>query len=209
MARATDKPIRDFLSNSAERAKRRRKERAAIQKPLSVDDIHSASDFGDWLFHGVIANQAPILGLTATGVGGIATLGVSATGQKFTEMKEEVASGNAEYSESQMLVAPAIFGATETASATVDKLLMGNASRVLRSATEPERKLITESIAKQILSTTGKTVGQSLKSGSIETLDESLTEIAQNITDKYLLGKDIVIGHNLKTWAQWDLLWAQ
>lgn len=171
--------------------------RSEIARPVNVDDINNVSDFGDWFFDNLVGNQAPILALTMTGAGGISYLGASATGQKYDEMKSEQGEG-AEYSDSDFITAPAIFGATETASAIVDRYLIGNSARVIRSATEPERKIIAQSMAKSLLETTKKTGAQMVKSSSIEAIDESATEIMQDITDKYVLGKDIVIGENLK-----------
>lgn len=175
---AMDAPFRSMAKGVAKDLKSDADEtRNNLMKPISVDDINTPSDFGTWFSNTVLANQVPIFAMIATGVPGIASLGVSATGQKFEEMQGE----DADYSTAQQIGIPFGFGATETASAMVDRMLLGNASRVIRSATAPERKLIADGVWKGIV----ETAGNIAKGGAYEGIDESGTQIAQNIIDKY------------------------
>jgi len=182
------KAIYQSLKSDADEA------RAEIMKPLSVDDIENASDFGSWFSNTVLANQIPIYGLVATGAPGIAAIGGYSTGEKFEAMQEEMKSGEQNYSDEQMLGIPAGFGVTETASAMVDRLLLGNASRVIRSATAPERTMM----AKSIWDSAKNIGGASLKGGLLEGLDESGTQVAQNILDKYAGDKNIQLLNGVK-----------
>jgi len=71
------------------------------------------------------------------------------------------------------------YGLAETASATVSYMLMRNAGRILRSATVPERELIAKGFWEQMKSIGGT----SIKSGAIEALDETATQVVENLID--------------------------
>lgn len=166
--------------------------RNEIMKPVSVDDINSLEDFGKFISNTAVGQQVPIFISTATGVGGIAALGASATGNKFEEMQAEIANGEANYNEAQLAGIPLAFGATETLSAAVDGMLLKNAARTVRAATEPERKLIAKGFWDNLKNNATKIGGESLKGASIEGADEAGTQIAQNIIDRYAGDKENV-----------------
>lgn len=194
-----DKPIQKLAQGVASDLKTDAdKARSEVMKPLSVDEINNISDFGSWFSNTVLANQVPIYALVATGAPGIATIGVSSTGQKYEEMLNEMQSGK-EYSDSQLIGIPAAFGATETASAMVDRLILNNASRVIRSASTAERKLMADGIWSSISNNIAKPALNVAKGGIYEGLDESGTQIAQNILDKYAGDKkDVQIFDHVK-----------
>ncbi|MCP1996646.1 LPD38 domain-containing protein [Flavobacterium sp. HSC-61S13] len=168
--------------------------RAGIAKPISVDEINDISDFGQWFWNTAVASQIPIYAMVATGAGGTGALGVSATGTKYDEMRSEEDTQGANYSYLEKALVPLGFGATETASAMVDRMLLTNASRVIKSATSPERAMIAKGFWKSAVGATGEVV----KGGVYEGLDESATEIMQNVMDKFVLGKDVGIFDNVK-----------
>ena len=160
--------------------------RDRIAKPINIDNIEDAGDFGDWMANTVIANQIPIYALIATGPGGIVALGGSSLGTKYGDMVQEMNPDNPvagqilkNYSDAELAWKPVGFGIAETASALVDAHIMKGAARVLASATQPERRLISQTIAKRLLDV-GK---ETIKGGSYEAVDEMATQGVENIID--------------------------
>ena len=161
--------------------------RSEIAKPVSVENINNWNDFGNWVADTAVS-QAPIFALIATGAPGLATIGAYSTGDKYESMLEEMRPEPGKliknYSEEQLLAIPAIFGASEVVSATVDLYLFKNASRVYNSASRQERQLIVDGMAKRFLDASGNV----LKSSSIEAVDETFTQGVQNFADIYIGG---------------------
>ena len=160
--------------------------RDRIAKPINVDNIEDAGDFGDWMANTVIANQVPIYGLIATGPGGILALGGSSLGTKYGDMVQEMNPDNPvegqilkNYSNAELAWKPVGFGIAETASALVDAHIMKGAARVLASATQPERRLISQTVARKLLDV-GK---QTVKGGVYESTDEMATQGVENLID--------------------------
>ncbi|WGK93783.1 MULTISPECIES: LPD38 domain-containing protein [Flavobacterium] len=150
-----------------------------IEKPISVENINSLSDFGDWLMNDVGAKQIPILALISTGTAGIAGIGATALGSKFEDMRGEVQRGEKKYSTTEMLLHPLGYGLAETASAAVDLMVLKNAGRVISSATDLERR----EIAKGMWNRAKNYLGASIEGGVTETLDETGTQGIENIID--------------------------
>ena len=164
-----------------------KKIRDRIAKPINVENIEDIGDFGDWMANTVIANQIPIYALIATGPGGIAALGGSSLGTKYGDMVQEMNPDNPvegqilkNYSNAELALKPVGFGIAETASALVTSHIMKGAARVLASATEPERRLISQTIARKLLDV-GK---QTTKGGIYESTDEMATQGVQNLIDE-------------------------
>lgn len=203
LSKAVDSYIQNIASGVSKDLKEDSKEaRSKIQASISVDEINNLSDFGNWVSN-LVANQAPILALTSTGVPGITAIGAYSTGEKYESMKDEMnpeGTGQIkmDYSDGQLLGIPALYGATETASAVVDYLLLKNAGRVFQASNTAERSLISEGMF-QNLKKVASSTGNALKYGAIEGFDELGTEIAQRFTDKYLGNKpDTIILENAK-----------
>lgn len=160
--------------------------RDRIAKPINIDNIEDAGDFGDWMANTVIANQIPIYGLIATGTGGIVALGGSSLGTKYGDMVQEMNPENPiegqilkNYSNAELAWKPVGFGIAETASALVDAHIMKGAARVLASATQPERRLISQTVARKLLDVGSKTV----EGGVTEAADEMATQGVENLID--------------------------
>lgn len=160
-----------------------------IAKPITVDGINSASDLGKWMVN-LAGGQVPILSLIATGAPGIAAIGLTSTGAKYSELQIENAEEGAHYSEGQMLGVSTAFGATDTLSAIVDKILLGNASRVIKSATSTERNMMAKGMAQQLFANSKNLAGSVTKGVVFEGGEEGLTQFSQNVIDIYALGKD-------------------
>lgn len=152
-------------------------------KSIGVDDINSLDDLGSWMMD-TTTSQIPIFAMIATGAPGIAYLGSSATGQQFEKMTFENKAGTANFSQSQLLSIPAIYGGSEIGSATFDLYLFKQAARTYRAAITRQRSLIVDSMTKRMLD---KGVF-ALKTTGIETLDEVSTQGVQNFADIYIGG---------------------
>lgn len=159
--------------------------REGIAKPISVENINTLGDFGQWFSNTALASQIPIYAAVATGIGGIGALGISATGTQWEEMQSEMDKGNEDYNYFQKTLVPLGYGVSETVSAYVDHLVLMNSARIIQSATAPERRMIAEGMWKGVLNT-GKEVG---KNAVFEGSDEAATEIMQNLMDIYALDK--------------------
>ncbi|WP_231738062.1 hypothetical protein [Myroides odoratus] len=159
--------------------------REGIAKPISVENINTLGDFGQWFSNTALASQIPIYAAVATGIGGIGLLGISATGTQWEEMQEEIDKGEVDYNYLQKTLVPLGYGVSETVSAYVDRLVLMNSARIIQSATAPERKMIAQGMWKGVLNT-GKEVG---KNAVFEGSDEAATEIMQNLMDIYALDK--------------------
>jgi hypothetical protein len=150
-----------------------------IEKPISVDNINSFSDFGDWLMNDVAAKQIPIYAMLATGAGGVASIGGTSLGTKYEDMLKEQEQTGKKYTTAEMLLHPLGYGLAETASAAVDLMVLKNAGRVLASATAPERSMI----AKGMWDRAKDYFGASVKGGIAETVDETATQGIENLID--------------------------
>jgi len=176
--------LRDLVKSTEEFYKENVSDK--IMKPIQVEDIHSVEEFGRWFGYTALSSQVPTFAAAYTGVGGIGLLGASSTGQKFTTMQNEMNPENPEpgqiipqYSESEMLWKPFAYGVTETASAVIDKIVMGNAGKILKTATEPERQMMAKGMASYFIEAT-KDVS---KNAVLEGFDEGMTQGAQNLID--------------------------
>lgn len=184
----TQSPSEIYIQNTFKEASKdiqnlSKKTASEIEKPMSVENINSWSDFGDWLVNDAGAKQVPIYAMLTAGGFGVAGIGVTSLGTKYEEMQGEVQRGEKKYSTTEMMLHPVGYGLAETASAAVDLAIMRNAGRVLASASAPERRMIAKGFWEKAKDY-GKELGkQSLKGGVFETLDETGTKGAQNLID--------------------------
>ncbi|MVX36321.1 LPD38 domain-containing protein, partial [Myroides sp. LoEW2-1] len=159
--------------------------REDIAKPISVEDINTNADFGQWFWNTAVASQIPIYAAVSTGVGGIGALGASATGTQWKEMQEEEDAGEANYNYWQKTFVPLGYGASETVSAYVDRLVLMNSARIIKSATMPERKIIAQGMWQGVKNSSKEIAKNTLFEGT----DEAATEVMQNLMDIYALDK--------------------
>lgn len=155
-------------------------------KPIQVDDINSAGDFGSWLVNDVAGKQVLNLAIASTGAPGIASIGLSSGGQKRGEMLGEMERGEKQYSASQQILAPLAFGGSEMVGAYIDKIALGRMKSVVKSANPGGRKLIAENAWKELAKQTGRNVRD-------ESIEEVGVNIFQNTIDKYLLEDENVV----------------
>ena len=152
-----------------------------------VSSIESPEGFLNYASD-LVANQLPILATTASGTGGLAALGASSTGKKFTDMNNEVREGKASYSPLQMATAPLLYGGAEVVSELPTMGILKKGGRVLESIAKGESDLIKKS-AIQKAKDWAKDFGVDM---SKEMSGEQFTNFAQNFDDKYVLGKNDV-----------------
>ena len=150
----------------------------------SVESIESPEGFVNYVSD-IMANQIPSLVATSTGIGGLATIGVSTAGEKYADMNREVLEGKATYSPLQMASVPFLYGSAEVISEIPTLSILKKGGRVIDSVVKNEGDLIKKSVkekakewAKDWSVDTGK-----------EVVGEEFTNFAQNFTDKYVLGK--------------------
>lgn len=149
---------------------------------MSVDDIESASDLGEWIAEQTATQLPVITTLVATGgVTGGAILGASTAGNKSLEMKAENKAGTKDYTGMEILLASAGHGALEYLGERVTGGILSKGKRALTAANNKEVK---KGIAKKIKSIVGDS--------SSEAVSEGLTVMGQNAVDRYYLGnKDV------------------
>ena len=167
----TDK-INDYISD----------EESQLRK--SVESIESPEGFVNYASD-IMSKQIPNLVATSTGIGGLGVIGISSTGEKFTEMNKEVLDGKATYSPLQMAVAPALWGSAEVISEIPTLSILTKGGRVFDSIVKNEGDLIKKTVkekAKEWAKDWSVDMGK-------EVAGEEFTNFAQNFTNKYVLGK--------------------
>ena len=154
-----------------------------------VQDVNSVNDFINWSSD-VTAVQIPILAAASTGAGGISFLGASGAAEKRYDMKQEMLSGKAQYSDLQMFAVPLLFGAAEAVSEIPTYGILKKAGLVNKAINADDtlrRELVNSTFDSVLKNLKGYTKDQ-FKEGS----GELLTNVIQNASDKYLLGKEEV-----------------
>lgn len=176
-ARALDgqKAVSDINKNIEEN-------RNNLRTPVS--SVESAEGFLNYASD-LVANQLPILAVTASGAGGLAAIGTSSAGKKFTEMNNDVLEGKATYSPLQMATAPLLYGGAEMAGEYATMGILQKGGRVLESIARGEADLIKKT-AVQKAKEWAKDFGVDM---SQEMTGEQFTNFAQNFNDKFVLGK--------------------
>ena len=157
-------------------------ERSNLRK--SVESVESPEGFLNYVSD-VMSNQIPNLVVTSTGVGGLATIGLSGTGQKYASMNREVLEGKASYTPLQMASAPLLYGSAEVVSEIPTLSILKKGGRVFESIAKNEGDLIKKT-AQQKAKEWAKDWGVDM---SKELAGEEFTNFAQNFNDKFVLGK--------------------
>jgi hypothetical protein len=173
-----------------------------IMRPLSVDDINTPGDFGSWLSNTAVAQQIPILTLIGSGYGGMTALGLSSTGQKYSEMTEEDKKKLPEeekYSASQKFGVPIAFGVADFVGTVVDASILKGTGRIFKSATTAERKIIAKNMFQKATDLSGEFLNQTGKALLKEVPEEMGVQVFQNGLDIFALNKKgINLGDGVK-----------
>ena len=162
-----------------------------------TQEVHSINDVIDYTTD-LISNQAPNLALMyATGgtsnILPLASIASYSTGQKFTELYTSNKKGETNYTAPQMYLAAIMSGGAEAIESNTLKML-GGGKRVLTSTlkNETSRELFKKSIAQKVK----QGFSAYTKNVKGEILEEETTNLVQNFTDKYILGKDVGLFDN-------------
>lgn len=159
-----------------------KRERENLRKP--VESIESAEGFLNYTSD-LLANQIPILVATSTGAAGLGVVGLSSTGQKYTDMNDEVRQGKATYTPMQMAVAPFLYGGAEVISEIPTLSILKKGGRIIESIARNEAELITKTATQKAIEWS-KDYGIDMTK---EMSGEQFTNFTQNFNDKYILGK--------------------
>ena len=155
--------------------------RETIAKPISISDVESISDFGEWA-GALIGNMAPqiIIGTASGGVGASVMLPVGAS-NKYDELLQEKKEG-AEYTTGQVLSSALIAGTAEYLSEKITFGQLKGIKQVLRTnpkSLKSAQEYIQNNIARGAYF---KTTGQ-------EALSEVAAQLANNMVDINILEK--------------------
>lgn len=150
----------------------------------SVESIESVDGLVNYVSD-IVANQIPNLVVTSTGSKGLAAMGTMAAGQKYSEMNKEVLDGKASYSPAQMALAPLFYGAAEVVSEIPTLSILKKGGRVIDAVAKNQADLLTKTAVQKGKEFAKDFLGDQAK----EIAGEEFTNFAQNVNDKFLLGK--------------------
>ena len=157
-------------------------ERESLRKNVeSIESVEGLLNYSS----DVLANQLPNLVATSIGSGGLALMGVSGSGQKYSDMTQEVLEGKAIYNPYQMAIAPLLYGAAEVVSEIPTLSILKKGGRVLDAVARNQSDLLTKTAVQKGKEFAKDFVGDQLKEGA----GEQFTNFAQNVNDRFLLGK--------------------
>ena len=142
-----DNPIRDLSKRIGENVE---EIRGSVESPIEAEDISSASDFGRWMTNSVIIPTTSFMTKVAMGTPGITTLVAESVGNTHEGMLDQMDSGNANYSQAQLIGVPAAKGAVDASLFIFNASLLKNTQRAIRSATAGEKDLIAKSVLNHI-----------------------------------------------------------
>ncbi|MGV6830324.1 MAG: LPD38 domain-containing protein [bacterium] len=164
--------------------------RELLRKGKSVGEINSVEDTFEWATD-LVAEQTPNTVLLATtGGAGLPILGASAAGGKLADLEEEERITGVEYTDTQKALAAGGSFVFETLSERISLGQINKAKRLFTKVGSPALKDKTLNYLKREFPDYTKDLIQ--EGGS-----EALAQLAENISDKYLLGKDVSITEGL------------
>ena len=134
------------------------------EKSAGVEDVNSIGGFGRFAINEVIAKNAPMLGLIATGPIGVGAVVQSSIGETFEGMKEQQEMGEKQYSDLQLYGIPAAKGAVDLALFTFDGQMLKNFQRVIKDVTASQKEIMAKAALEQLLKkpATYKEVGKQI-----------------------------------------------
>lgn len=181
----SDEQFKASEEGAAKIKKGLQKEREGLRKNIAVSEIESVGDLTTWALD-LVAEQAPQTALmVTTGGSSLPLMGVTAAGSKLYDIEAEQRAG-VEYSNLQKYGSVAISGIVEPLSEKISLGQISKAKRVFSSVAKQELKENTVDWLKRSFPEYVKDI---LEEGG----SEAVAQLAENISDKYLLGKDVNI----------------
>ena len=156
------------------------------EKAIGISNVYSVSGFGRVVANEIIAKNAPMLGLLATGPIGIGTTVLGSVGETFEGMKDQMASGEKNYSDLQLYGIPAAKGTVDAALFAFDGQMLKNTQRVIKNASIAERDVMAKASFDQFLKNTStfKEVGKGIAKQQLHGLVVmNGVTIAKNVID--------------------------
>lgn len=168
------------------------KQKDLLRKPKSLDDIKGAESFLEWSMD-LVSEQAPNTAMMAlTGGASLPIMGLSSFGAKFEalEQEEKNSLGAIRYSDFKKYGSSFVSGIVEPLS---EKVSLGQIRRAQRVFKSIGRKELNEGVGtyfknqfkKENILIYGKDTFE-------EGFTESISQLADNVSDKYFLGKENV-----------------
>jgi hypothetical protein len=168
--------------------------RNGLEPPQSFGDINNFEEFGEWAAQTTATQLPNTVVMLTTGGYALPILGATSAGAKFKDMQREMEMYGVEYTPGQMYLTATVTGAAEALS---EKVTLGQLNKVKGAV-----KGITKGAKNQIKSgffnylkrnfATRKGLGQNIYDPIEEGFTEGLSQVAGNMADKYVLGKDDV-----------------
>jgi len=172
-----------------------------LANPLSVDDINTWGDFGQWFGH-LIGSQTPNTAIMLLTRGyALPLLGASATGQSYRDMEREIDLYGAEYTPLQMY---GVALGTGLAEALSERVTLGQLNRIkkglinnnqLRAGFKQYAKSL---LTKRGLGKAGKEVFIYGKETFEEGFSEAIAGYSQRWLEREVLGKDVDLFEGMK-----------
>lgn len=166
-----------------------------LRKGKSVENISSVEDFTEWALD-LVAEQVPNTVLMATtGGASLPLMGASATGNKLFSLEEEEREGLADYTFMEKYGSSFMTGIAEGLSEKISMGQINKAKRVISTISEKELKRSTYQYLKK--SFKDGDFYDYIKDVGSEGGSEALSQLAENVADKYILGKDVSLTDGL------------
>ncbi len=169
---------------------------SSVAKSDELKNVNSVGGFAEWAGE-LMVTQAPQLVVAyTTGGAAIPLMGASAGGQKFRELKD-----NQDYSSGQKMLASLVVGLSEGLSEKIELDVMKQiwpSSRMARAATRTKadadvfKESLRVGIKGSVLNSI-ETLGLAASVANKEGISELVAQLGNNITDKYVLDKDVSI----------------
>jgi hypothetical protein len=169
-----------------------------MEKPAEFKDIDNAEDFGEW-FGNLVTTQAANTAVTfGTGGASLFILGASSAGSKYHDLEEEMKGyaelpeghpmHNFKYSKLQQYSSAILSGTFE---GLTEKVTLGQAKFVkgMMSGATPMKRGFNNFLKRNFMTKAG--LYNNFYDPIEEGFSESLAELGNNITDRFVLGKDV------------------
>lgn len=165
-------------------------ERDTFRKGKSVSKITTWEDATEWAMD-LVAEQTPNTILMATSGGAsLPLMGTTAAGGKLYGLEEEERQGLADYTNFEKYGAAFLTG---TAEALSEKISLGQINKAKRVFSTVAKNELKENTLKYLK----KQFPDYIKDLTEEGTSEALAQFAENLTDKFLLGKDVNLTEGL------------
>ena len=181
-------PTQDLIAMELAGIKNNKDKVVAEKLQKQVEDSENVNDILDYSAD-VLISQVPniAMGYLTGGTSMLVGIGVSSTGNKYSELLQSNIEGKTDYSKLQLYLASGLYGGAEMLESNTLRMI-GGGKRLISKAlkNEPSRKLFKESLSTKTFNT-GK---EFLKNYKGELKEEFTTFGAQKLTDIVVLDMD-------------------